>query len=64
MSYPTPKFALSQIHMSNLQENGGLTAMLLTTVVLETIKSIFYKLGGAFRSTDTPSQAVVAPSSQ
>ena len=35
-----------------------------TTVVLETIKSIFYKLGGAFRSTDTPSQAVVAPSSQ
>ncbi len=35
-----------------------------TTVVLETIKSIFYKLGGAFRSTDTPSQALVAPSSQ
>lgn len=35
-----------------------------TTVVLETIKSIFYKLGGVFRSTDAPSQALVAPSAQ
>ena len=35
-----------------------------TKVVLETVKTIFYKLGGAFRSTDTPSQALVAPSSQ
>ncbi len=34
------------------------------TVVLETIKSIFYKLGGAFRSTDAPSQTLVAPPSQ
>ena len=31
-----------------------------TKVVLETVKTIFYKLGGAFRSTDTPSQAAVA----
>ena len=33
-------------------------------VVLETVKSLFYKLGGAFRSTDTPSQALVPSSSQ
>jgi len=33
-------------------------------VVLETVKSLFFKLGGAFRSTDAPSQALVAPSSQ
>jgi len=35
-----------------------------TTVVLETVKSLFYKLGGAFRSTDAPSQTLVAPPSQ